>query len=766
MAVILCAGLISCSPAQSELETFLATQGTHWDTIQCDIDTESPERPDSWRGGNKRGYYSGALMGNGLLGTNMYRAESPDTYRLNVGRSDVTEQRDGYDFYKKGRLAIGYFTLATVGHVQKEEMDLSIYNAETSGRLTTDRGSIDFSTYVHALENYIIFETEAEGEEKDYKWGFVPFKAVSPRALTRDNNPDWYLNAEGCSNPEPYTLERNGVKFLIQPLAKDLSFKEMAKYYAVAWKEISNKKSRRILAAVSFEDTEEQAIAEALETIGKALSSSPEKLRKSHRKWWHNFYENVAFLNFPDPEIERFYWMQYYKFASTGRPGKPIVDLQGVWPIWDTPWPAIWMNLNIQLTYSFLAKANMGEFAQPLWDALWEHRDNLTRNVTDIPGQESWTDAAVIARTCSYDLYSPLDPSTAAFNCYEVGNLAWTLFYWYQQCLAYGDDEAMRERLFPLLKASVGLFFHIRKTNPDGTYSLPVTASPEYPVPSVGPNSNYDIANLRQALTELICIDKKFAINDPMLPEWEDFLAKMPDFQYSEETGFKVSETTEFLMTDHRHYSHLFMIYPYHMLDWNKPEERVKAEQSIAHWQGDEGYSCTGKAAMLASEGLGDAALEQLQVFFKDFVQPNTLYAEAGPVIETPFAAASTLHELYLQDWGDRLRIFYGCPSAWKDASFRNMRAAGAFLVSAERKDGRTAKVEIFSEKGGPCRVQTDILPDELKAECKGKPVKFTVLPSPELSNRPGSLIEFDTTPGSTVSISAGHPAGRNTGNL
>ena len=68
-------------------------------------------------------------MGNGLIGTNMYKAEAPDTYRLNVGRSDVTEQREGYDLYKKGRLPIGYFTLKTVGNVTAEEMDLSIYDA-------------------------------------------------------------------------------------------------------------------------------------------------------------------------------------------------------------------------------------------------------------------------------------------------------------------------------------------------------------------------------------------------------------------------------------------------------------------------------------------------------------------------------------------------------------------------------------------------------------------------------------------------------------
>lgn len=752
--IVTAMALAACgAPENPEIRDFLARQDTHWTEIKRDIDTPGPGRPSGWQGANKEGYYSGALMGNGLLGTNFYKGEAPDTYRLNVGRSDVTEQRSGYDLFRKGRLPIGYFTLATTGKVTGEEMDLSIYDAETTGTLTTDKGIIQFATYVHALDNYIVFETSSTGGEKDFEWEFVPFKAISPRAIARDNIPSWYVNAEGKSNPDPYRADRGDLHCLVQPLARDTTFTDIAKYYAVAWKEAVNGASRRIIATVTFEDTEEDAVGEAAAVIEKGLSSSSRSLRKSHRGWWHDFYKDVAFLTFPDPVIERYYWMQYYKFASTARTGKPVVDLMGVWPTWDTPWPAIWMNLNIQLTYSFLAKANMGGFAQPLWDALWEHRDNLTRNVTDIPGQEPWTDAACLGRTCSYDLHAPLSPTLASSNNYEAGNLCWTLFYWYRQCLAYGDDEAMRDRLFPLLKSAVNLFFHIRITNPDGTYSLPATASPEYPVDDIGPDTNYDLANLRQALTELIAIDNKFGINDPMLPQWKDFLANMPDFQYSVETGFKVSGTTEFLETNHRHYSHLFMIYPYHMLDWNNESERAKANLSIDRWQGDQGYSRTGKAAMLASEGLGDEALEQLEVFIDKFLKPNTLYAESGPVIETPLAGASTLHEFYMQDWGDRLRIFHGCPAAWTDVSFRNMRAAGAFLVAAERKGGKTAEVKVLSEKGGICRLQTDMLPDEIKVSCNGKPVAFEVLPCPELDGA-GSLIEFSTTRGSTTMVS------------
>ena len=737
--------LVSCADAEdSAMAEFLSAHDMHWTSLQCDNDVKPSRGPE-----NKRGYYSGALMGNGLVGTDLYKLKE-DVYRLNVSRSDITEQRDGYDLFDRGRLAVGYFTLSTVGHVNAEEMTLSLYDAETSGIFCTDRGSIDFRTYVHAEEDYVVFETKSAGAEKDFVWDFVPFQAVSPRTMHHYEIPDGFLNSEGKSNPDPHTVTEDDIHFLVQPLARDTTFTSIAKVYAVAWKEVRKGAVRRIISTISFEDDERSALDAARATLDKAFAEPASSLRKSHRAWWHRFYADAAFVGIPDPAFERFYWMQYYKFASTARPGKPVVDLQGVWPVRDMCWPAMWVNLNIQLTYSFQAKANIGFLSQPLWDALWEHRDNLTRNVTDIPGQEDWTDAMCLARKSSYSFYSPLDPEMAVENQYEVGNLAWMLFYWYRQCLAYGDTEQMRDRLFPMLKAAVALFKHIRIVNPDGTYSLPMTGSPEYPGENLGPDSNYDLANLRQALLELLHIDTLCGIGDPLRPEWEDFLEHLVPFQYDPETGFKVTRDTEFLQTSHRHYSHLFMIYPYHMLDWNDAGERARADLSIERWKGDQGYSRTGKAAMLCSEGRGNEALEEMKIFLETFVQPNTLYAEAGPVIETPLSAVSTLHEFYMQDWGDRIRVFYGCPDEWQDARFERLRAAGAFLISAERRGGRTAWVSVLSEKGGPCTIQTDISPEELEITCDGTPVQFELLPSRETGST-GSMVRFDTAAGSTV---------------
>lgn len=724
---------------------FLSRHDMCWDTLTADPVEASRDNKI------RTGYYDGALMGNGLVGTNFYKLED-GVYRLNVGRSDVTEARTPYDLYNSARLPIGYFALKLNGRVKTERMRLSIYDALTQGDFITDCGKVHFKTYVHADKDYIVFETDAEGDEVNYGWDFIPQQAVSPRYCLQGKAPAGYLNSKGMSNPLPEKREEDHIHLLIQKLVTDTTFQTIGRVYVVGWKEVKEGDKRRVLATVTQKATEEEAVAEAKKNISEGLSQSSERLENSHKQWWNNFYKKAAFLSCPDQEIEKFYWFQYYKFASTARPGKPVVDLQGVWPTWDTPWTAIWMNLNIQLTYSWQAKANLGCLAQPLWNALWENRDNLRRNVTDIEGQESWTDAACLPRTATYDFHAPLDPvRTVQTNQYEAGNLTWTLFYYWQHCVAYGDTEQLTKKLFPLLKSAVNLFFHIRTINKDGKYGLPPTASPEYIKTNIGPNANYDLANLRWGLQTLIDIDTRYKIQDPMLPQWKDFLENLVDYPYHEETGFKVSDEYEFINTSHRHYSHLFMIYPYHLLDWENPADYKRMDLSVRRWQGNQGYSRTGKAAMLLSRGDGDEALAQLKVFFQKYLKPNTLYAETGPCMETPNAAVSTVHEFYMQDWGDKIRVFFGVPSSWNDVSFINMRAKGAFLISASRQDGKNVLIQVESEKGGKCRLQTGMPVENIRIfDLDGQKKTYKVV-----SAQTGT-VEFDMLEGDVFQIMNG----------
>jgi hypothetical protein len=55
-------------------------------------------------------------------------------------------------------------------------------------------------------------------------------------------------------------------------------------------------------------------------------------------------------------------------------------------------------------------------------------------------------------------------------------------------------------------------------------------------------------------------------------------------------------------------------------------------------------------------------------------------------------------------------------PSGWRDVAFYHLRAEGAFLVSAVRRDGITRFVTIVSLAGEPCRVKVD-LPGEVRVQ-------------------------------------------------
>jgi hypothetical protein len=109
--------------------------------------------------------------------------------------------------------------------------------------------------------------------------------------------------------------------------------------------------------------------------------------------------------------------------------------------------------------------------------------------------------------------------------------------------------------------------------------------------------------------------------------------------------------------------------------------------------------------------GLGDTALESLQRLQADLF-PNGLWYES-PCLESSLAAAHIIQEMLLQSWSDPaaeeagpIRIFPALPSAWRDVEFRDLRAEGAFLVSAVREDRKTRRVMIESLAGEPCRVR------------------------------------------------------------
>src|SRR5438067_1704421 len=328
--------------------------------------------------------------------------------------------------------------------------------------------------------------------------------------------------------------------------------------------------------------------------------------------------------------------------------------------------------------------------------------ENLAKNA-----KEFSDDSETIGRTSGYDCKSP--------GGNELCDYPWAIWNYYMQYRYSMDDAMLRDRVFPRLKRAMNFYFHNMETGKDGKLHTTRGYSPEYHKDGKHPDCNIDLGLIRWGCQALLDTCDRLKIDDPLIPKWKETLANLTPYP-TNENGLMVSADTPWGMS-HRHYSHLLMIYPLYIMNWEQPENRESMTKSVDYWMKDpsafRGYSWTGACSMLASMGRNEEAVKALH-FFVDAkgrygAQPNTHYSEAGPVIETPLSAARSLQDIVITSWGKTIRIFPGVPASWKDVTLDKMRTEGAFLVSASRRGGQTRWVRIESLAGEPCRVKTDI---------------------------------------------------------
>jgi alpha-L-fucosidase 2 len=179
------------------------------------------------------------------------------------------------------------------------------------------------------------------------------------------------------------------------------------------------------------------------------------------------------------------------------------------------------------------------------------------------------------------------------------------------------------------------------------------------------------------------------------------------------------------LSASHRHFSHLMAFHPLGLICWeNGPEDRAIIKASLADLEAKGtsqwcGYSFSWLASLAARARDGDKAARALEIFASAFCLRNSFHCNGDQsgkgysnyryrpfTLEGNFASAAGLNEMLLQSYSGTIRVFPAIPASWQDVSFKTLRAEGAFLISATRKDGLNQEVKIISEKGGICRIE------------------------------------------------------------
>lgn len=646
------------------------------------------------------------FLGNGMMGTMVFQT-GEQTVRWQVGRGDVQDHRPfgderfrGGAMYLRNRLPIGHFELNTAGKITGGSMVLDLYHAEARGVIETDKGTIRWRSFVPTDPMAIVTEIEPSEGEAGCQWVWQAAEAVSPRQVFKTDK----RVADYPANPDPVESMLGDIHLCTQPLL-------VGGQTVTAWVECRDQETRqrRLVVSVAHTFPQRTAAREAIAHLQAARSITPADLVEAHRAWWRDFYPQ-SFVSIPDAYWQQFYWMQMYKLASGTRADRMLLDLNGPW-LQRTPWPGIWWNLNVQLTYWPTYASNRLDLGASLGNVMYANAQNL---IDAVPEQYRH-DSASVGGATGQDLRGSVTPPNGT-NAPQMGLLLWALHNCYLHYRHSMDDATLRHHLYPLLKRAVNYYFHFLTEDADGVLHIPQTWSPEYKA-GKGPDTNFDLALLRWGCTALIESADRLKISDPLLPKWHDTLRRLAPYPVNE-NGYMIAAGVPFA-TRHRHYSHLLMLYPLYLVNADQPGSEERAIRSIEHWQSfkpHNGYSFTGASSLFSAFGRGDQALSYLKRL-KGTMSATTMYNEIGQwaqCIESPLSGAQSIHDMLLQSWGRTIRVFPAAPGAWGDIAFHNLRAEGAFLVSAQRAGGETQWVRVKSLAGEPCRVKLD-MPGEVR---------------------------------------------------
>ncbi|MBQ0149453.1 MAG: trehalose hydrolase [Bacteroidales bacterium] len=539
------------------------------------------------------------------------------------------------------------------------------------------------------------------------------------------------------------------------------------------------KKLTLVLAVYTNLDTpdwKEKAIAEAEGCTGKGLKS----LKKMHQAWWSSFW-SLSHVDIGDEWMERYYYQSQYLLACSSRSGKTAPGLWGSFITSDdTAWAGDYhMNYNYQSPYWGCYSSNhiclTDNYDQPLLDYMDKGRA-FAGDLLGCRGLYYPVGIGPFGLSCA--AWPDTDEKMKRMYGYSDHMIDGGVMFWGQKSNAsFGAvnmmmrfyatwDKSYAEKIYPYISGCAEFwedFLVLR----DGRYeSVNDSFYEEWP----GRGNDNDVnpmcslGLIRMVMRGALDISSVLGVDDGRRAVWQDILDRLSDFPVGTKDDGRLSlkncdrkgadaKSEDFKPGGlNRIHMHGVLIPPMVSGPLTTPEFSGIMLDDMNHWVKRSG-SDWGNSLSNGVETVypGAARLgydpEKILSFLKERIEmdsyPNCCIVAAGGGIETLAAVPFTINEMLMQSFEGTVRIF-PCWARSQDASFRHLRANGAFLVSSSIQDGLVGNVEILSEQGRPCRMENPWPGSTvLIRHADGKEEKLT-----------GEFFEFNTEKGEKLTVS------------
>lgn len=651
------------------------------------------------------------------------------------------------------RVPVGRMRVSFKGKIMKSmKMRLTLYDALASGEIVTELGSIYWTCYLSAGNPHVIFHYDTDGKEEvsisfkyitregDYLEEMRRAVEVNPfRGLREflhvkgypEGLPEFAKILHDWGWPEAEESFDDRIKYFMQKIPEDGDF-------AVGQTDFQHADGSHTIIVGIEHDMGGQSKKKVREDICSLFSEHAlETDFQEHKKKWNSFYPQ-SFLSFSDTKLEGLYWIQIYKLGCVASPDGIVPTASGPWskddglPLFNAN--AFFWNQQQQGILIPAFTANRLQLCDTTFEELYRSRPEMKRFCNDFFETDGEFLPHMTGPGCRALHLNP--------DHFEYLSGPWICQFMWMYYRYSLDEEFLRERLYPMMKEQIKPIIHNLERMEDGKLHLKWTMSAEYQgeqetyrwslgMPTdwsirFGPDATSDLAFLRFMCEALLQSSEILEIEEENQSVWKNVLENLAEPALDRFGGLKVRRDLE-LESSHRHLSHLFAIDYLHQYDYDDSEQKKIIDQSLyviklrgsSEWMGWT-FCEMAKLFILAKQ---PARARMLLMNYADqVVRENTFDTEGtahdcgmtthgayGLTIEDSGMYASAVQDFAVRSFLDKIYVLDVVPEAWPDVSFYHLRAEGAFLISAARKNGHTEFISILSEKGGPVRLISEL---------------------------------------------------------